>query len=180
MSLDYIRVTLPALYPYVMLAAGTISFQCLLIGFGAGGKRGEYFTKNEQIKEKYNEEHQKNFKTDVPKGGYPDHGDGLYGDLLSYEQWYNFSLDQRGHKNFLEQVTIIVFCLMTIGLVFPIVSLVCAGIHFVCRWIFVCGYKKGPNWRLIGGLPLNVTTIVMLVMSIVSASIFIGNIPKVE
>ena len=50
-------MTLPELYPYVMLAAGTISFQCLLVGFGAGGKRKEYFTNNEQIKEKYNEEH---------------------------------------------------------------------------------------------------------------------------
>ncbi len=57
MSLDYIRVELPELYPYVMLTAGTIAFQCLLIGFGAGGSRGEYFTKNEAIKEKYNEEH---------------------------------------------------------------------------------------------------------------------------
>ena len=92
-----------------MLAAGTISFQCLLVGFGAGGKRSQYFSQNEKLKEKFNEEHQKHFKTDVPKGGYPDHGDGMYGDMLSYEDWYNFSNDQRGHKNFLEQVTIIVF-----------------------------------------------------------------------
>ena len=93
MSLDYIQIEVPELYPYVMLTAGAISFQCLLIGFGAGGKRSTYF-EHDKIKEKFGVEHEKNFKTDPPKGGYPDHGDGLYGDeLLTYEQWFQFSLD---------------------------------------------------------------------------------------
>ena len=179
--MDYIAVTLPELYPYVLLSAGVISFQCLTVGvFCAGGKRKEYFMNNEQMKEKYNEEHQKNFKKDVDYEGYPDHGDGLYGDLLTYEQWYNFTLDQRSHKNFLEQVTIIVFNLLVIGLVWPIVALVFAGIHFVFRWVFVFGYKKGPNWRLIGGIPLNLSSMVMIILAIVAACIFIADIPKVE
>ena len=100
--------------------------------------------------------------------------------MLTYEQWFNFTLDQRGHKNFLEQVTIIVFNLLVIGLVWPIVALVFAGIHFVFRWVFVCGYKKGPNWRLIGGVPLNLSSMVMMVLAIVAACIFIAEIPKVE
>ena len=89
MSQGYIQVDLPELYPYVMLEAGAIAFQCLLIGFGAGGKRRTIF-KHDKIKEKFGEEHQKHFKTEPPKGGYPDHGDGMYGDLLSYEDWFNF------------------------------------------------------------------------------------------
>ena len=168
------------MYPYVMLAAGTISFQCLLIGFGAGRKRKQLFTENEAIKAKFNDEHQKHFKTDVPKGGYPDHGDGMYGDVLSYEDWHKFSLDQRGHKNFLEQVTFIVFMLLVIGLVFPAVALVFAGIQFVCRWIFVVGYSKGPNWRLIGGMPINLSNFAMAALSIVACSIFIAQVPKAE
>ena len=177
MSLDYIRVDVPELYPYVMLSAGIVAFQCLIIGFGAGGKRGTLFN-HDKIKEKFGEEHQKHFKTDPPKGGYPDHGDGLYGDMLSYKDWYNFSLDQRGHKNFLETVTIITFLLLVIGMVYPILSIVFAAIHFVFRFIFVCGYKKGPNWRMIGGIPVNITLFAMLAMGIVSCSVWISEIPK--
>ena len=54
--MDHIRVTIPELYPYVMLSAGLISFQCLLIGFGAGGKRKTVFD-HTRIQEKFGEEH---------------------------------------------------------------------------------------------------------------------------
>ena len=114
----------------------------------------------------------------MPKEGYPDHGDGMYGDLLSYEQWFNFSNGQRGHKNFLEQVTIIVFNLLCIGLVFPVTSIVFACIHFVFRWVFVCCYKKGPKYRAFGAMPLNLSNIAMIVMSIVSTCIFVSDVPK--
>ena len=88
MSLDYIRVEVPELYPYVMLTAGAISFQCLLIGFGAGAKRKALFD-HDKIKEKFGDEHDKSFKTEPPKGGYPDHGDGLYADeVFSYADWF--------------------------------------------------------------------------------------------
>ena len=147
-----------------------------MIGFGAGGKRRTLFD-HEKVKAKFGEEHQKNFKADPPKGGYPDHGDGFYGDMLSYEDWFNFSLDQRGHKNFLEQVTYIVFLLLIIGLVYPIVAIVFGGIHFVCRWIFVCGYKKGPNWRLIGGLPINLSNMAMGATAAVSMYKWISQVP---
>ena len=36
------------------------------------------------------------------KGGYPDCGNGIYADKLSYEDWYKFNKKQRGHLNFLE------------------------------------------------------------------------------
>ena len=29
-------------------------------------------------------------------------GNGLYGEKLSYKDWFEFQLDQRAHKNFLE------------------------------------------------------------------------------
>ena len=176
--MDYIRVTLPELYPYVLLTAGAISFQCLLIGFGAGGKRAKLFD-HDKIKEKYGEEHQKHFKTEPPKGGYPDHGDGFYGDMLAYQDWYNFTLDQRGHKNFLEQVTIIVFLILVIGIVYPIAALAFGCLHFVFRWIFVCGYKKGPNWRLVGGVPLNLSMFAMAAMAVVAVSKWVSDIPKI-
>ena len=143
MSLDYMRVEVPELYPYVLLSAGVVAFQCLLIGFGAGSTRTKVFDQS-NIKHKYGEEHQKHFKSDPPNGGYPDHGDGLYGDMLSYKDWFEFTLSQRGHKNFLEQVTIVCFLILVVGFVYPIVAITFAAIQFVSRLIYICGYKKGP------------------------------------
>ena len=90
---DFMQITLPELFPWVVLTTGAISFQCLVVGFLAGGKRSKLFD-HDKIKDAYGEEHQKIFKKDPPKGGYPDHGDGLYGDMLSYSDWFSFSLDQ--------------------------------------------------------------------------------------
>ena len=43
---EYMRVSLPAEYPYVMLVAGIIAFEVILVGFvGTGGARGKYFNK---------------------------------------------------------------------------------------------------------------------------------------
>ena len=87
--MEHISLTLPEEYPWILLSTGIIAFQCVFIGFGSG-KRRKMFTESEAIKKKYGEEHKKYFKGDLPKGGYPDHGNGMYGDLLSYEEWYNF------------------------------------------------------------------------------------------
>ena len=55
--MEHIRITLPQEYPWVIFVTGIVSFQCLLIGFGAGGKRGKIFSQNEKIKEKYENAH---------------------------------------------------------------------------------------------------------------------------
>ena len=45
-SQQYMRVTLPSEYPYVLLVAGIIAFEVLLVGFlGPGRIRGKVFTK---------------------------------------------------------------------------------------------------------------------------------------
>ena len=53
------------------------------------------------------------------------------------------------HDEILEQVTIITFLLMVIGLVYPITALVFSGIHFFCRWIFVFGYEASLTFVLV-------------------------------
>ena len=173
MSVDYIRVEVPELYPAVMATAGAIAFQCLIIGFSAGGSRKTMFAAD-KMKEKFGEQHQKDFGKDPPKGGYPDHGDGRYGNaVLSYTDWIKFSLSQRSHKNFLEQVTIVVFLLLTIGFVWPEVALAFGALHFIFRFIFVFGYRKGSKWRMIGGMPINFSLFAMFVIAIVACSIWI-------
>ena len=84
MDTEYVRIEVPELYPWVVLQAGVISFQCILIGFGAGAKRKLYFDNTPKIKEKYSEAHKVTFNRDIPKGGYPDHGDGRFGQELLY------------------------------------------------------------------------------------------------
>ena len=86
---NYIAVEVPALYPYVLLMTGATNFLCLIVGFCAGGKRRTIF----------NREFMQQFDTyvnagenamngsgnyvaggkEVPAGGYPDLGNGLYG-----------------------------------------------------------------------------------------------------
>jgi len=39
------------------------------------------------------------------KGGYPDCGNGVYSQKLSYKQWFDFNLAVRTHMNFIEIVT---------------------------------------------------------------------------
>ena len=123
-----------------MGAAGSISFLCLLVGFAAGRKRATLFD-HEKICKKYGEEHRKHFKTNPPKGGYPDHGDGLYGDMLSYQGWWSFGQDQLTHRFFLENVTHMVFLLLVIGLVYPKVALVWVALHSVFASILSYGHK---------------------------------------
>ena len=76
-------------------------------------------------------------------------------------------------------MTIIVFLLLVIGLVYPTLAIVFGCIHFVARWIYVIGYKSSPNMRLLGGLPINLSNMAMCVMGIVAASAWISQIPKV-
>ena len=43
---DYIQITLPPNYPYVMLITGIIAFEVLIVGFlGPGRQRGITFNK---------------------------------------------------------------------------------------------------------------------------------------
>ena len=84
----YMRVEIDPLYTWVMLLAAIYAFIGLLVGFIiAGSKRKTLFTE-EKLSSKYGEEHQKEFGVRVPKGGYPDHGNGLYSDLLTYKEWF--------------------------------------------------------------------------------------------
>ena len=77
----------------------------------------------------------------MPGSGYPDHGNGLYADLLEYKDWFEFNLDQRVHKNFLENVTMFCFNAIVLGVWWPITALVLASIQFVGRIIYSVGYR---------------------------------------
>ena len=124
---SYMRVEIDPLYTWVMMGAAVYAFIGLLIGFlVAGSKRSSLFTA-EKLNKKYGEEHKKEFGVEIPKGGYPDHGNGLYSDLLTYKEWMDFSIDQRVHRNYMENVTIGVFLCLVLGLMWPITALCLTG-----------------------------------------------------
>ena len=172
-----IEIKLPEEYPGVVLLAGLISFQCLIIGFTAGGKRKKLFNDNQEIESKYAGPHYAAFDKLLPKGGYPDHGNGLYSDLISYMNWYAFNIDQRKHKNYLEQITLDTFLTLVIGIVFPITALVLGSLLFLFRIVYTCVYPKSPRLWMMGTMPLFIVKTIMPIMGVVSTSVLINATP---
>ena len=73
---------------------------------------------------------------DELKGGYPDMGDGLYSQKLSYADWLTFKKAQRSHLNMLESVTIVCFLILVSGLSMPFTSVVLGSIYGVFRPLY--------------------------------------------
>ena len=75
---------------------------CLLLPIiFTAGIRGKTFSK--EFMSRFKDEHQEQFPgTEPTVMGYPDMGDGRYGQQLAYGSWYNFSNSQRVHYNFVE------------------------------------------------------------------------------
>ena len=86
-----------------MLACVLLCFQCILINLVVVVKaRLKYF--NKEFMAQFTTEHVKNIgEGSFPApGGFPDTGNGIYADKLSYEEWLNFNLAIRVHQNFVE------------------------------------------------------------------------------
>merc|ERR1719359_641262 len=105
MEATHIAISLPEEYKYVVCLTAAIAFHCLMVGFViAGGKRSKIF--NKEFMSQFEKEHNREMHQSMKPGGYPDMGNGIYADKLSYKDWFEFNLDQRCHKNYLESLTI--------------------------------------------------------------------------
>ena len=177
---SYIAVEVPELYPYVLLVTAAISFECLIVGFAAGGMRSKIFTREVMSKfdQYYNSTETGDFTAaggkEAPKGGYPDLGNGLHSLELSYKDWYEFQLAQRTHKNFLETLTIVSFCALICGLIYPILTLVCVSLIFVGRIIYTLGYRTSVRARMLGAPIIMLTPVVLMIATIVGCSFWIS------
>ena len=86
---EYIRLSLPEEYPWVMLVASVVAFEALLVGFlGPGRLRSEIFSK-QFMEENFgkmimNDRALGQTDTRNLKGGAPDTGNGFYADKLTY------------------------------------------------------------------------------------------------
>ena len=149
---EYIRITLPEEYPYVILVAGIIAFEVILVGFlGPGLARGKIF--NKQFMEEnfgrmiMDDPNMQQADTRNLKGGYPDTGSGVYADKLTYEQWFTWNKSNRGHLNFLETVTIVCFLVLVTGIEMPWTAITLGSIYGAFRPLF---FLKN---RLFGFIP---------------------------
>ena len=160
-------IEIDPLYSWVLLVSGLVGFECLIVGFiFGGGNRAKMFTQ-ERLAEKWGDEHKKEFGKEIPKGGYPDHGNGRYSEVLTYKEWFEFNIDQRVHKNALEYVTIVCFNAMTLGLMWPVPALVLISCVFVGRLLYTVGYKRSVNGRIIGFVIFTLASLTMIVCNII-------------
>lgn len=70
-----------------------IAMECLVFGFViGGGQRSKIF--NPEFLKKWEFEHKEAFgvDSDMPKGGYPDTGNGRFSNELAYADWYKFNI----------------------------------------------------------------------------------------
>ena len=61
---NFVTINIPEDYRYVMLVSAAIAFECLFVGFMAGGKRRKIF--NADFMDKFADVHLKEVKSSVP------------------------------------------------------------------------------------------------------------------
>ena len=92
-------------------------------------------------------------------GGFPDSGEGMFADKLSYKQWFNLNNANRVYRNFIESYLNLVVIILVSGNVYPKATLAIAAVQCVARPIYsIMYYISGGDYRrcgaLLGGLPL--------------------------
>mmetsp|Transcript_32268 Transcript_32268/g.28583 ORF Transcript_32268/g.28583 Transcript_32268/m.28583 type:complete len:158 (-) Transcript_32268:30-503(-) len=110
--------------------------------------RARVFTK-EFMEKNFKEEHESAFPGEpLPKNGYPDTVAGKYASKLEYKDWFELNSAHRVHFNFFESITQLIVCILIGGLVYPWPVVIIAGIHILCRLVYLYLYlQKGPDSR---------------------------------
>ena len=70
-------------FPYALFVIVLKLLQYMYVNCAAGKYRKTHF--NPDFMSQFNEQHQADFNKLAPKGGYPDHGSGLYSQKLDYK-----------------------------------------------------------------------------------------------
>jgi len=159
-------LTITPEYGYVLIAAGVLVLEGLVLGSAVMGLRKEYF--NDEFQKKNQDlldEHKKAFPTVPFSLGYPDMGSGRYTDRLTYEQWFRFNNAQRGHHNFLESVWGAMGLLLVGGLFEPKIFATLGAVYIVARASYARGYaSQGPKGREVGAVLGALSLLVMVGM----------------
>ena len=170
-----VAVTFPEEYGYVLLSLIGIAFHC----FTQALRIGRYnFMSLQFIKENLtdeNKQYNELYGHDIPKGGYPDMGDGRHAAKLPYKEWLKFNAGQRAHQNYLEGLPIVMTFVAIAGLKYPLFTAVNSVVYILGREFFCSGYRaNGANGRL-RGIWFNIPLILLLGAS-VQASLSFTNL----
>ena len=105
----------------------------------------------------------------MPKGGFPDTGNGWYSKELKLEEWYKFNCAMWIHHNFLEQLPTFLVTILISGASFPLIAAI-LGLFNVFAWIvYGIGYfKQGAHGRSTGALFGNFIFLGLTYLSIAS------------
>jgi len=153
----------------VLFTASLIAAQYFLTQMVVDGPRKRAFTQ-EFLKENFGEEHERCFPGQaLPKHGYPDTGNGRYGEKLGYKEWFDLATAQRIHYNYLEAIGSILTWIVISGIAYPWISIGCGISYFIGRLVYLFGYMKlGPNGRFIGVLIIFLASLTSFVTSVLT------------
>ena len=161
-------------FGYVLLTATGIALQCVVHGFRfPGSSRGAVFKFDREAapdKKRIDslvEDHKRaTGEAGLPKEGYPDMGTGRFSELLPYEAWYKFALNQRVHYNYVEGVASAITLNVIAGCFFPRYAAALGGAYMLGREVFAAGYvTAGAKGRIYGAILLDLALLGLLCVS---------------
>ena len=148
-------------YGLVILASSAVAFEYYLTPLiFVSPVRRRVFTK-EFLEKNFGHIHRKEIGGEVPRGGYPDHGDGRYSQALSYKDWLDLSSAYRVHLNFAEQIGIIIPFTLIAGVRYPKVAAYLGFGYAVSRIVYGLGYLHKPSARNWGSAGISVITLAL-------------------
>ena len=157
-------IPLPEHYKWVALSAGGIALECFFLGFTfINMTRSKTFTRA-FMDEKFGQVAQRELGGPAPNGGYPDTGNGLHSDQLTFDQWFKFNTAMRGHLNFVENLPLMAVFVLLAGLYFPVPVAFIGLILFISRIVFILGYIVEPKWRTFGFLPMMLCFVALILL----------------
>ena len=165
-SVDYFKL-FPENYKWVWLGVTTLNIECFLLGLIYVNYIRTKIFSQDFMNNNFGDTHQACFKSQPPKGGYADAGNGKYSERLSLKNWFDFNVGYRGHINFTEGLPFTVIIGLLAGLFYPITAAIFLGISVVARLIFIIGYVIAPRLRSIGFLPAFISQFVLTIIFLV-------------
>lgn len=158
--------------PFLLVLTGAtlVVVEYVLVTMLITGKaRGGIYTA--EYMQQFAEEHKATFpnKPAVPKGGYPDTGNGYLSKHLSYAAWFKMNNSQRAQINFLEQMPYFLVTSVIGGISYPWPAFTVQILFIIGRALFSIGYTKcGPTARIPGALIMDLCILATLVLSVMT------------
>lgn len=169
--MKFVAIELPEEFPYVILMAVLLAFECLIIGFVAPSIGRKKVFGDSEVEKKIETLHKQQLNMELRnvKGGYPDMGNGRFSTkkMISYKQWLELNKAQRGHLNFLEQITIVCTLVLVCGLEMPILAVIFGALYGIFRCLY---FSRN---RFIGFIPSIICQVVLALGALYSCSTLI-------